>query len=320
MQVLASTATPLLDCIGSTPLLPLHFPERDLTIWAKAEFLNPSGSIKDRFARHCLLHARENGLLRPDGIILECTSGNTGIALAMIGTLLGHQVTILMSTSASIERRLLIRQFGARLILFDATEGYRTGIALAEEMAVSDPRYFLPRQFENPLNAEDHEEQTGREILTQAGGAVDAFVSGYGTGGSLAGVGRALKAWSGGIRIVAMEPAESALLAGEAPCCHAIEGVAGGFIPPLLRQAPIDDRIPVRSADAQAMTRRLQDCFGLPVGVSAGANVVAALEVAASLPRGARVVTLLCDRSDRYFSLPWMNRASPEAAPTPLTT
>jgi cysteine synthase A len=241
-------------------------------------------------------------LLRPDSVILECTSGNTGIAMSMIGAAKGYKVTILMSQGASEERRRLIRRLGAELILFESEGRYQTGIELSRTMAAKDSRYFLPRQFENPLNVEDHEHGTGQEILQQAPGAIDAFVAGYGTGGTLAGIGKAIKARYPKARIIAMEPAEAALLAGECPCCHFIEGVADGFIPPLLRSAPLDGEVKVGSEEAMQMTRRLHREFGLLVGTSSGANVCAALRVVPDLGPGAVVVTVLCDRAERYFS------------------
>ncbi len=301
----------VLSLIGNTPLVPLRFDPEGVTVYAKCEFLNPSGSIKDRLAKTVLLDARERGLLRPDSIILECSSGNTGIALAMVGAAIGHRVTILMSASASEERRKLIRQLGAELILFDSGGAYQTGIEMSRKMAAEDARCFLTRQFENPLNVEDHEVGTGLEILQQMGGAIDAFVSGFGTGGTLAGCGKAIKHRWPKARIVAMEPAEHALLAGEMPCCHFIEGVADGFVPPLLKDAPIDSEIKVRSADAQAMAVRLQREFGLLVGTSSGANVAAALSVANELGPRSRVVTMLCDRAERYFSTRLFSEAAP---------
>ncbi len=297
-------AAAVLSLIGNTPLVPLRFEPEGLTLYAKCEFLNPSGSIKDRLAKTVLLAAHERGQLGSDSIILECSSGNTGIALAMVGAALGYRVTILMSTSASGERRSLIRQLGAELILFESGGMYQTGIEMSRQMAADDPRYFLPRQFENPLNVADHEHGTGQEILHQMGGPVHAFVTGFGTGGTLAGCGKAIKRRWPEARIVAMEPAEQALLAGELPCCHFIEGVADGFIPPLLRDAPLDGEVKVRSAEAMAMTGRLHRQFGLLVGTSSGANVVAALSVARELGPQARVVTMLCDRAERYFSTP----------------
>ncbi len=292
----------VLSLIGNTPLVPLRFEPEGLTLYAKCEFLNPSGSIKDRLAKTVLLDAREHGWLRPDSIILECTSGNTGIALAMVGAALGHRVTILMSSTASKERQSLIRQLGAELILFESGGMYQTGIEMSRRMAADDPRYFLPRQFENPLNVADHEHGTGKEILQQVGGPIHAFVTGFGTGGTLAGCGKAIKQSWPTARIIAMEPAEQALLAGELPCCHFIEGVADGFIPPLLRDAPLDGEVKVRSAEAMAMTRRLHREFGLLVGTSSGANVVAALSVARELGPHTCIVTMLCDRAERYFS------------------
>jgi cysteine synthase A len=249
-----------------------------------------------------LVDAERRGLLNSESIILECTSGNTGIALSMVGAAMGYRVAILMSAQASEERRRLIRRLGAELILFESEGRYQKGIEMSREMAAKDPRYFLPWQFENPLNAEDHEHETGQEILRQVDGPVDAFVTGYGTGGALAGCGRAIKARWPKARVMAMEPAEQALLAGECPCCHFIEGVADGFIPPLLKDAPVDGGIKVSSHDAFEMTRRLHREFGLLVGTSSGANVTAALQLARELGPQAKIVTLLCDRAERYFS------------------
>ena len=293
---------PLFALIGHTPLLELRFEPEGVTIFAKAEFLNPSGSIKDRLALYILTDARRRGLLRPDSVVLECTSGNTGIALAMIGAAMGVRVKILMSDTASIERRHLMRHFGAELQLFHTDRGYATGIEMAEKMAAADARYFLPCQFANPLNALDHVEHTGREILAQMDGRVNAFVSGYGTGGTLNGVSRALRAACPGVEITAMEPAEAAMLSGEMPCCHSIEGIAGGFVPPLMQGVALDRREKVASADALAMTQRLAREFGLLVGTSSGANILAALRTARRLGPVARVVTILCDRAERYYS------------------
>lgn len=305
-------ARAVLSLIGGTPLVPLRFEPEGRTILAKCEFRNPSGSVKDRFARCVLLQAEADGQLGPDSIILECSSGNTGIALAMTGAAMGYRVTILMSSSASQERRRLIRQLGAELILFDSGGMYQTGIRLSREMAARDSRYFLPRQFDNPLNAEDHKHTTGQEIIEQAGGPIDAFVHGFGTGGTLAGCGKAIKERWPQARIIAMEPAEQALLAGECPCCHFIEGVADGFIPLLLQDAPLDGHVKVTSAEAMAMTRRLHREFGLLVGTSSGANVVAALQLGKELGPKAVVVTLLSDRVERYFSTPLFDLAGKE--------
>jgi len=292
----------VLSLIGNTPLIPLPFVDEGLTIYAKCEFLNPSGSIKDRLAKTVLVDAEQRGLLKSDSIILECTSGNTGIALSMLGAAMGYRVQILMSQGASVERRHLIRQLGAELILFESGGRYQTGITMSREMAAKDSRYFLPRQFENELNVVDHEHHTGQEIIRQLGHPVAAFITGYGTGGTLAGVGKAIKAKYPQSRIYAMEPAEAALLLGEMPCCHQIEGIADGFLPQLLQGAPLDGSVKVTSDDAMTMTRRLHREFGLLVGTSSGANVAAALQLARELGPQKYVVTLLCDRAERYFS------------------
>ncbi len=298
----APNSAAVTSLIGNTPLIPLRFEKEGVTIHAKCEFLNPSGSIKDRFAKTVLAEAVRRRLLKPDSIILECSSGNTGIALAMVGAAMGFRVTILMSSEASEERRRIIRRFGAKLMLFQSGGQYQTGIEKSLAMAAKDRRYFLPRQFENPLNAHDHEHGTGREIIQQMGGRIDAFVSGYGTGGTLAGCGKAIKSRWPKAHILAMEPSEQALLLGESPGCHSIEGVADGFIPPLLREAPIDGEVKVSSRQAMAMARRLHQDFGLLVGTSSGANLVAAIRTAQEMGQKAKVVTVLCDRAERYFS------------------
>ena len=295
-------AAAVLSLIGNTPVVPLVFEEEGVTIYAKCEFLNASGSIKDRLAKTVLVDAEQRGLLRPDSIILECTSGNTGIALSMLGAAMGYRVAILMSQGASQERRHLIKQLGAELILFESEGRYQTGIDMSREMAAKDSRYFLPRQFENELNVADHEHGTGQELIRQVPGPIAAFVTGFGTGGTLAGVGKAIKARYPQARIMAMEPAEAALLAGECPCCHMIEGVADGFIPPLLRNAPLDGEVKVTSDAAMVMTKRLHREFGLLVGTSSGANLCAAIQLAQELGPDRKVATLLCDRAERYFS------------------
>ncbi|HEY9171232.1 MAG TPA: cysteine synthase family protein [Verrucomicrobiae bacterium] len=293
----------VLGLIGNTPLISLPFADEGVTLHAKCEFLNPSGSIKDRFAQCVILDAERRGLLKPDSIILECTSGNTGIALAMVGAARGYAVTILMSEGASVERRHLLRRFGAEVVLLPDGGTYQAGIERSRAMAAREPRYFLPRQFENPLNIEDHEHTTGPEIIRQVGRPIDAFVAGYGTGGSLGGCGRAIKARYPKCQIVAMEPAEDELHAAECRCCYCIEGVAGGgFVPPLLRHAPLDATVKISAEEAMRMTRRLHREFGLLVGTSSGANVAAALRVARDLSPSATIVTLLCDRAERYFS------------------
>ena len=287
--------------IGDTPMVALRFKPEGLTIYTKCEFLNPSGSIKDRLARTVIEDAERRGLLRADSIILECSSGNTGVALAMMGAARGYKVKIVISEKASRERIQLIRQLGGEIVTFPASS-YRAGIELTQAMAAKDDRYFLPRQFENPLNAADHEHTTGIEILRQLDASVNAFVAGYGTGGTLAGISRALRRIDANTKIYAMEPAEATILLGEAPCCHFIEGVADGFIPPLLKDVALDGSVPVSSAEAMRMAQRLAREFGLLVGTSSGANVAAALQLVHRFGPDAKVVTLLPDRAERYFS------------------
>lgn len=299
----------LLSLIGDTPLIPLYFERENRTVWVKCEFLNPSGSIKDRLAKTIIVDAERNGLLHSKSVILEATSGNTGIAFAMLGASRGYGVTIVMSEKASGERRRIIEHFGAKLILFPAG-GYQVGIEMTQQMAAADPNYFLPRQFENPLNALDHQLETGAEILRQCPAPIDAFITGYGTGGTLAGCSRALKDARPETKIYAMEPAEAALLAGEEACCHWIEGIAGGFVPPLLRGVSIDGTCKVSSPDAITMAQRLNRQYGLLVGSSSGANVAAALAIANELGPQSMVVTLLCDRAERYFSTRLFDPAS----------
>lgn len=291
----------LLGLIGNTPTIPLYFAAENRTVWAKCEFLNPSGSIKDRLAKTVVVDAEKQGQLHSDSIILECTSGNTGIAFAMVGAARGYRVAIIMSARASSERRKIIEHFGAELILFEAS-GYLEGIEMSRRMARDDSRYFLPRQFENPLNTLDHQHETAVELLRQCPQPIDLFVVGYGTGGTLSGCYYGLKAANANTQVYAMEPAEAALLAGEEACCHWIEGIAGGFVPPLIRGVQLDGTHKVSSVEAIAMTKRLNREFGLLVGSSSGANVAAALHLAGQRSPESTVVTILCDRAERYFS------------------
>lgn len=288
--------------VGNTPVLPLRFEEEDVTIYGKCEFLNPSGSIKDRIATYIINDAEQRGLLHEDSIILECSSGNTGVAMSMVGGAKGYRVEILLSEGASQERRWLIEQLGGKVILFESNGDYTKGIGISREMAAQDARYFLPRQFENPLNVRDHEETTGRELLAQLAEPIGIFVTGYGTGGTLAGVGKAIKRAHPAAQIWAMEPSEAAMLAGEMPCCHRIEGIADGFIPELLKDAPLDGHLEIGSDEAREMTLRLNREFGLLVGTSSGANVAAAIKLTREKQPPGAVVTMLCDRAERYFS------------------
>jgi len=265
--------------------------------------MNPGGSVKDRIAKAIIEHAEAEDLLRPDSVILEVTSGNTGIALALVGSVKGYAVRIMMPKTVSSERRRMIEAFGAELVLIDEINRIQDAVADSEKWAESDPRIFLPRQFSNPVNARCHETTTGVEIIEQAPGKIDAFVMGVGTGGTVMGVGRALRAAGSKARIVALEPDESAVMSGEQRGCHGIQGLADGFIPDLVDLNEIDQVVRVKTDDAKTMRERLGREEGLLVGISAGANVLGAARIARELGPGHTIVTVLPDRGERYLSL-----------------
>ncbi len=296
----------VLDSIGCTPLMLLRAAseETGCQVYAKAEYLNPGGSIKDRIARHMILEAERRGDLGPDSRILEVTSGNTGIALAMIGAIRGYPVTIVMPKTVSEERRRMIELLGGELRLLEEINDIQAAVRESEEEAANDPRVFLPRQFKNVDNPAAHEMTTGPEILRQTGGRLDAFVMGVGTGGTLMGVARALRSADVAARIVAVEPNESAVMSGDVPGRHGIQGLADGFIPDLVNLGEIDEVVRIGTEDAKAAARRLAAEEGLLVGISSGANVLAATQVARELGPGHTVVTVLCDRGERYLSVP----------------
>lgn len=295
----------ILDCVGNTPLLPLRAAseETGCRILGKAEYMNPGGSVKDRIARSILEGAERRGELRPGMTILEVTSGNTGIALSMVGAAKGYRVVVMMPRTVSEERRHMIQSLGAELRLLEELLRMQGAIATAAEMARADPTIYLPRQFSNPDNPLAHETTTGPEILHQTGATLDAFVMGIGTGGTLMGVGRAIRKAGVAARVVAVEPDESAVLSGGKPGPHGIQGLADGWVPEIVRREEIDEVVRVRTDDARAMALRLSREEGLLVGISSGANVVAAKEVARRLGPGRTVVTLLCDRGERYLSV-----------------
>jgi cysteine synthase A len=293
------------DSIGNTPLLTLRTAseESGCTIFAKAEFLNPGGSIKDRIAKFILERAISRGEVTPDSTVLEVTSGNTGIALAMVGATKGLRVRIMMPRTVSEERRAMIQSFGAELELIDELLRIRAAVEESEACARRDPRIFLPRQFSNLDNPRCHEQTTGPEIIEQTGGRFDAFVMGVGTGGTVMGVGRAIRAAGLPARVVAVEPDESAVMSGGPPGHHGIQGLADGFVPAIVALDEIDQIVRVGTDEAIAMAARLARDDGLLVGISAGANVVAAQRVARELGPGHTIVTVLCDRGERYLSL-----------------
>ena len=298
-------ASDVLDSIGNTPLIRLRAAsdETGCNIYAKAEFLNPGGSVKDRIARHIVLEAERRGDLRPDSTIMEVTSGNTGISLSMVGAMRGYKVVIVMPRTVSKERRSMIQSFGAKLELLDEINDIQDAVKQTEELAATRNDIFLPRQFANLDNVEAHRTTTGPEILRQLDNQLDAFVMGVGTGGTIMGVGRALREAGNGARIVAVEPDESAVMSGDARGRHGIQGLADGFIPDLINLDEIDQVARVRSKDAIDARHDLSHGEGLLVGISSGANVLASIQIANELGPGHTVVTVLPDRGERYLSM-----------------
>ena len=298
-------ADSVLDLVGNTPLVRLRrIPgERDAEVLAKLESLNPAGSVKDRIALSMIEDAEQRGLLRPGATIVEPTSGNTGIGLAMVAAVKGYRLILTMPEDFSLERRKLLARYGAELVLTPAIEGMTGAVFAAEELVREHPDYFMPQQFENPANPQVHRETTAREILTATDGQIDAFVAGVGTGGTITGVGEVLKQHLPDVRIIAVEPARSQVLAGKRAGLHAIQGIGASFVPGVLNRSVYDELIAVSDDDALAMSRRLTREEGLLVGISAGANVWAAARIAKQLGPGRRVVTLLPDTGERYLSV-----------------
>ncbi|MBQ2633046.1 MAG: cysteine synthase A [Oscillospiraceae bacterium] len=296
--------------IGGTPLLELRRIAKaeglgSTRLLAKLEAFNPGGSVKDRVARAMLDQAEAGGKLGPGSVIIEPTSGNTGIGLAAVAAARGYRVIIVMPDSMSRERRLLLRAFGAELVLTEGARGISGSIEKAEELAAQIPGSFIPGQFTNPANPEAHFQSTGPEIWRDTDGQVDFFVAGVGTGGTLSGVGAYLKSQNPALRVVAVEPRDSAVLSGGRPGPHGLQGIGAGFVPAVLDTGLIDEVIPVRAEDAYAMGRRLGREEGVLAGISSGAALCAALELARRKENaGKTLVALLPDGGDRYLSTP----------------
>lgn len=294
----------LLEMIGNTPVLKLAnvADPNGAEVYVKLEGKNPGGSVKDRAAFSMIDEAEKAGVLKKGMTILEPTSGNTGIALAMIGRLKGYKVVIVMPETMSVERRNIIKAYGAELILTEGAKGMKGAIAHAEELSKSSEAYFVPQQFTNQNNSKIHFEKTAQEIINDFD-ALDVFVAGVGTGGTISGVGRRLKSHYDTIKVVAVEPSKSAVISGNQPGPHKIQGIGAGFITDLYKEAIVDEVKTVLDEDAFETLQALVKEEGLFVGISAAANIRVALELAAGLPKGTKVLTVAPDGGEKYISM-----------------
>lgn len=293
----------LLDLIGNTPVVKVDFKDENIAdVYVKLEKFNLSGSVKDRAALGMIEAAEKEGLLKEGSVIIEPTSGNTGIALALIGRLKGYKVIIVMPDTMSIERRSTLKAYGAELILTDGTKGMGEAIAIAEKLAAENPNYFLPQQFNNKANPEKHYETTGKELLDDFK-VIDAFVAGVGTGGTIVGVAKRLKERSKDTKVIGVEPSTSAVLSGEKPGKHSIQGIGTGFIPKNYDASVVDEIVKISSEEAFEYAKKASHDFGLFVGISSGANIAAAYQVAKKLGKGKIVVTLAPDGGEKYLSV-----------------
>jgi cysteine synthase A len=298
-------ATSVLQLIGNTPLVQLSrlVNDNSARVLAKLESQNPGGSVKDRIALSMIEEAESKGALKPGSVIVEPTSGNTGIGLAMVCAVKGYKLILTMPETMSTERRGILAAYGAEIILTKGIEGMAGAIAKAEEIISKTPGAFMPQQFNNEANPEIHRKCTAKEILTETGGKIDVFVAGVGTGGTITGVGEILKQNVPHVKIVAVEPATSAVLSGGKPGPHRIQGIGAGFVPAVLNKRAVDEIYKVKDADAYQMTKKLAKQEGLLVGISSGAAAVAALDYAKKLGKGKTVVVVFPDRGERYFSM-----------------
>jgi len=298
-------ADTVLDLIGDTPMVRLNrvVPSGAAEILGKMESLNPAGSVKDRIALNMVEAAERDGRLKPGDTIIEPTSGNTGIGLAMVAAVKGYRLVVTMPEDMSLARRDLLARYGAEVMLTPAIEGMTGAVYAAQELVARNNGYFMPQQFENPDNPETHRHTTALEILEATDGRIDAFVAAIGTGGTITGVGEVLKEKVPGVQVIALEPARSPVLQGGRAAITAIQGIGAGFAPGILNKEVYDQVISIGDEEAIQMSRRLCREEGLLVGISAGANVVGAIKVATRLGEGKRVVTVLCDTGERYLTM-----------------
>ncbi|MFW6306075.1 MAG: cysteine synthase A [Bacillota bacterium] len=292
------------ELIGKTPMVKLNRmtgPD-DAEVLIKLERNNPGGSVKDRICLNMIRKAEEEGLLKPDGTIVEPTSGNTGIGLALIGAARGYKVILTMPDSMSVERRKLLKAYGAEIVLTPGSGGMKGAIDKAAELVKDRDNFFMPQQFENPANPNVHRETTAQEILEDTDGELDYFVVGVGTGGTLTGTGEILKESNPDIQVIAIEPVDSAVISGEGPGPHKIQGIGAGFIPGVLNTDIIDRVVKIDNDEAMETSRRVAREEGLLVGISSGASIAVALKLAKELGKGKRVVTIAPDTGERYLS------------------
>lgn len=294
----------ILTLIGHTPLVRINHlvPDSCAEVWAKLEGNNPGASVKDRIALSMIENAEKIGKLKKGGTIIEPTSGNTGIGLAMVAAIKGYKLILTMPETMSLERRQVLTAYGAELVLTPGMKGMKGALATAAEIQKNNPDYFMPQQFENPTNPEIHRKTTAVEIITSLGDTPDAFVAGVGTGGTITGVGEVLKARNPDAYVVAVEPSLSPVLSGGAPGPHKIAGIGAGFVPSILNTAIYDEVIPVDEDDAVQTTRELARKEGILCGISSGAAMWAAMKTAMKFDRGKRVVVILPDRGERYLT------------------
>lgn len=306
---MSKIAQKLTDLIGNTPLLALNRYSQEAglssAIVAKLEYFNPLGSVKDRVAYAMITAAEQAGKINQDTVIIEPTSGNTGVGLAFVAASKGYKLVLTMPETMSVERRNLLKALGAEIVLTSGAAGMKGAITKAEELAQDNPNSFIPQQFKNPANPTAHRGTTAEEIWRDTDGKVDIFVAGVGTGGTITGVGEVLKKYNPSVKIIAVEPASSPVLSGGQPGPHALQGIGAGFVPDVLNRAILDEIVPVKNEDAFATSRALSKTEGLLVGISSGAAAWAATQIAKRPENAGKViVVLLPDTGERYLSTP----------------